>query len=451
MSGQADPVVAWFRAEYGADPDGVWHAPGRANLIGEHTDYNDGFVLPFALDKGVLAAAGRGTEGTLELTSRQAGGAVSTVPLAGLAPGSVTGWAAYAAGVAWALGQAGYPVPGIRLAIDSDLPQGAGLSSSAALECAVVLALTQLAGLDVPRPELAAIARRAENDFVGVPSGIMDQSAALLCQAGHALLLDCRSGESDSVPLNPAASRLALMIIDTRARHELTDSGYASRHVECAEAARALGVSTLRDIEDPRALVALTDPVLRRRARHVVTENERVLAAAARLRRGDVGGCGPLLNASHASLRDDFEISWPEADVAVDAAVAAGALGARMMGGGFGGSVIALVPAGGPPRLTASGWGPVAAIRSGPGHAPRAALAHGAAANPAGPVPGSSAAPADPVPGSSAPAEPVPGSSAPADPVAVVQDAVRAAFSRQGWPEPRFLDAPPSASAQRVS
>ncbi len=424
MSGQAgaDPVVAWFRAQYADDPAGIWHAPGRANLIGEHTDYNDGFVLPFALDKGVLAAVGRGADGTLELTSRQAGRAVTTVTLADLEPDSVTGWAAYPAGVAWALGRAGYPVPGARLAIDSDLPQGAGLSSSAALECAVALALTQLAGLDVPRPELAAIARRAENDFVGVPSGIMDQSAALLCQAGHALLLDCRSGESDSVPLNPAGSRLALMIIDTRARHELTDSGYASRHVECAEAARALGVSTLRDIEDPGALTVLKDPVLRRRARHVVTENERVLAAAARLRRGDVAGCGELLNASHASLRDDFEISWPEADVAVDAALAAGALGARMMGGGFGGSVIALVPAGGgPPRLAAAGWGPVAAVMSGPGR-PERNPGDLAAGPPAGP----------------------------GDPAAAVQDAVRAAFSRNGWPEPDFMDAPPSASAQRV-
>ncbi|MFI5067732.1 MAG: galactokinase, partial [Streptosporangiales bacterium] len=390
-----------------------------------HTDYNDGFVLPFALDKGVLAAADRGPDGTLELTSRQAGRAVTTVTLADLEPGSVTGWAAYAAGVAWALGRAGYPVPGARLAIDSDLPQGAGLSSSAALECAVALALTQLAGLDVPRTELATIARRAENDFVGVPTGIMDQSAALLCQAGHALLLDCRSGESDSVPLNPGGSRLALMIIDTRARHELTDSGYASRHVECAEAARALGVSTLRDIEDPGALTALKDPVLRRRARHVVTENERVLAAAARLRRGDVAGCGELLNASHASLRDDFEISWPEADVAVDAAVAAGALGARMMGGGFGGSVIALVPAGGgPPRLAAAGWGPVTAVMSGLGRP-----AH----NPDDLAAGPSADPGDP-----------------GDPAAAVQDAVRAAFSRNGWPEPGFMDAPPSASAQRV-
>ncbi len=431
----ADPVVAWFRARYGSDPAGIWHAPGRANFIGEHTDYNDGFVLPFALDRGVLAAAARGADGVLELSSRQAGPDVTTVMLADLAPGSVTGWAAYPAGVAWALARAGYPVPGVRLAIDSDLPQGAGLSSSAALECAVALALTQLAGVDVARPELAAIARRAENDFVGVPSGIMDQSAALLCQAGHALLLDCRSGESDAVPLNPAGSGLALVIIDTRARHALTDSGYAARHVECAEAARALGVTTLRDIADPAAVDRLSDPVLRRRARHVVTENERVLAAAARLRRGDVAGCGQLLDDSHASLRDDFEISWPQADVAVDAAVAAGALGARMMGGGFGGSVIALVPAdgGGRGRWAASALIPSAARWGGP--AGRGPAAGGPAAG--GPAAGGPAA------GGVAPR---PGE----DPAEAIRAAVRAAFGQQGWPEPEFLDAPPSASAQRV-
>jgi galactokinase len=387
----ADQAAQWFATQYGSAPEGVWHAPGRANLIGEHTDYNDGFVLPFALDRGTFAAAAPHEDGVLELTSRQEPGGSGgwggpggtrrvTIGLDSLAPGSVPGWAGYPAGVVWALRQAGYPVPGARVAVDSDLPQGAGLSSSAALECAVALALTELAGVDVVRPELAAIARRAENDFVGVPTGIMDQSAALLCQVGHALLLDCRSGEGDSVPLDPARSGLALAIIDTRARHALTESGYGARHIECEEAARALGVQTLRDVTGTGSLAALADPVLRRRARHVITENQRVLEAAALLRRGKVAGIGRLLNESHASLRDDFEVSWPAADVAVDAAVAAGALGARMMGGGFGGSVIALLPEDG----------------------------------------------------------------------SAVQEAVCAAFRDQGWPEPQFLAAPPSASARRV-
>ena len=391
----ADQAAAWFAAEYASPPAGVWHAPGRANLIGEHTDYNDGFVLPFALDRGTFAAAALHEDpvlgsralgsGVLELTSRQEGGVAAgpepvRIELDGLEPGRVEGWAAYPAGVVWALREAGYPVPGARVAVDSDLPQGAGLSSSAALECAVALALTQLAGFDVARPELAAIARRAENDFVGVPTGIMDQSAALLCQAGHALLLDCRSGEADSVPLDPALSGLALVIIDTRARHTLTESGYGARHIECEEAARALGVRTLRDVPGPDSLAGLADPVLRRRARHVITENQRVLEAAALLRRGKTAGIGRLLNESHASLRDDFEISWPEADVAVDAAVGAGALGARMMGGGFGGSVIALLP----------------------------------------------------------------------EDRGQVHEAVTAAFRRRDWPEPGFLDAPPSPSARRL-
>jgi galactokinase len=196
----------------------------------------------------------------------------------------------------------------------------------------------------VPRPQLAAIARRAENESVGAPTGIMDQSAALLCQAGHALLLDCRSGIGTAVPLDPPAGGLALLIVDTRARHVLTDGGYATRRLACEDAARALGVRSLRDITDSSELAGL-DPLLRRRARHVVTENSRVLATATLLRTGRLAQVGPLLTASHASLRDDFEVSWPAADAAVDAAVQAGACGARMTGGGFGGSVIALVHA----------------------------------------------------------------------------------------------------------
>ncbi len=346
-AGAAGRATGWFAECYGREPEGVWHAPGRVNLIGEHTDYNEGFVLPFALAQGVRAAASRRDDGLLELCSRQVPASPVTVPLAKLAPGSVTGWAAYPAGAAWAILAAGYPVGGASIAIDADLERGAALSSSAALECAAALALTELHGLSVDRPGLAALARRAENEFVGVPTGIMDQSASLLCRAGHALLLDCRSGQASDVPLDLEAAGLVLLVIDTRVRHALADGRYAARRRACEDAARVLGVPSLRDVTDsPGAVEQITDPLLRRRARHVVTENARVLETVRLLRAGEPGRCGPLLTASHVSLRDDFEVSWPQADVAVEAAAAGGALGARMTGGGFGGSVIALAEAG---------------------------------------------------------------------------------------------------------
>jgi galactokinase len=407
----AGRAAAWFGECFGGQPDGVWLAPGRVNLVGEHTDYNEGFVLPFALGQAIAAAAARRTDGVLALRTRQDPAARIDIPLASLTAGGpevpaalrdrVPGWAAYPAGVAWSLLAAGYPVPGASIAIDSCLPEGAGLSSSAALECSVALALTGLppaapgpaasASPALSRPELAAIARRAENQFVGVPSGIMDQSASLLCRAGHALLLDCRSLEADQVPFEPAAAGMRLLVIDTRAKHALTGGEYGSRRAECEEAARRLGVPSLRSVTDVPALDALDDPVLRRRARHVVTDNQRVQDVAGLLRAGTVarsgGGPGPfrgvgaLLTRSHISLRDDFEVSWPEADVTVDVAVAAGALGARMTGGGFGGSAIALVP------------------------------------------------------------EPQ---------VAGVQARIRAAFADRGWTEPEFLDAVPSDAAHRA-
>jgi galactokinase len=328
-----------FDEIYGRPPEGVWHAPGRVNLIGEHTDYNDGFVLPFALAQGVSVAAARRDDGVFEVRSLQA---PETAVVSDPVPGSVTGWAAYAVGVAWSLREAGHPVGGASLLIDADLPQGAGLSSSAALECAVAVALCDLYDLQVPGPELARIAQRAENDFVGVPCGIMDQSASLLCTSGHALLLDCRSGLSAQVPLD--LTGLTLLVIDTGAEHELVDGGYADRRAACEKAAEQLGVPALRDVTDlGEALSRLDDPVLRRRTQHVVTENHRVEAAVGLLRAGAVGEVGALLTASHLSLRDQFEVSWPEADVAVEEAVRAGARGARMVGGGFGGSVIALV------------------------------------------------------------------------------------------------------------
>ncbi len=360
MSPQPAAVRELFRSRFGGTADGVWLAPGRANLMGEHTDYNEGYVLPFALGQGIVAAAARRPGRRLVLCSAQEPDCGADVSLDGLAPGQVTGWAAYPAGVAWALAVAGYEVPGACIAIDSDLPAGAGLSSSAALECATALALTELAGLSAGRRELAAIARRAENDFTGVPSGIMDQSASLLSQRGHALLLDCRSLESSHVPFDPAASQARLLLINTRARHELAAGEYGQRRAECEQAARLLGVPSLRYLTGLGDLDRLTDPVLRRRARHVLTDNQRVLEVVGLLTSasGDAyPEIGRLLTQAHRSLRDDFEISWPEADVAVDAAVDAGALGARMIGGGFGGSVLALVgeDAVGPVRAAVAG------------------------------------------------------------------------------------------------
>lgn len=345
-SGAEPGAVRLFADRYGMDPDGVWYAPGRVNLIGEHTDYNEGFALPFAISAGICVAAATRDDGVVALSSRQHGEAVVTVPLAGLAPGRLDGWTAYPAGVAWALLSAGHRVGGASLAIDSDLATGAGLSSSAALECATGLALADLYQLTVPRPELAALARRAENDFVGAPTGLMDQLAVLLCQAGHALLLDCRAGTGTAVPLDAAAAGLVLLVIDTRVKHELTDGRYGARRLACENAARSLGVRALRDITDVGVLRQLSDQVLGRRARHVITENRRVLDAAELLRAGQLSRVGPLLTASHASLRDDFAVSWPEADATVEAAIEGGAHGARMTGGGFGGSVIALAPAG---------------------------------------------------------------------------------------------------------
>jgi galactokinase len=352
MSGWKQPgsadAGAWFARRYGREPEGIWFAPGRVNLLGG-PDYNEVFVLPFALGAGVFAAAGRRPDGRIMLTSRQAAGDPVPLSAGALEPGSVDGWAAYAAGVTWALREAGYLSGGADVAIDADLPMGAGLASSAALECSVALALTELYGLSVPRPELAALARRGENDFVGVPTGMMDQLAALLCRSGHALLLDCRSGAGTAVPLNPPDAGLALLVIDTRARHALTDGRYAARRRACADAAAALGVRSLRDVSDDAAaragLARLAEPALRRLSQHVVSENRRALAAAELLRAGEQAAVGALLTASHQSLRDQFEVSWPQADAAVEAAIDAGAAGARMTGGGFGGSVVALVPA----------------------------------------------------------------------------------------------------------
>ena len=322
----------------------TWFAPGRVNLVGEHTDYNDGFVLPLALTLGTTVRATSRDDRTLRITSAQEPGGPVVVALDGLEPGAVSGWAAYVAGTAWALAQLGIDVPGADLHVDSTVPRGAGLSSSAALECATAGALLDLAGARLDPIEVALLAQHAENDFVGMPCGLMDQAVSVLARRDHLLLLDARSHEHRHVPFDLDAHGLALLVIDTRAPHVLVDGGYAARRAQCAQAARGLGVPALRDVDDlDAALGALDDDVLRRRVRHVITENRRVLDVVALLDAGRVAEIGPLLTESHVSLRDDFEVACRELDLAVDAALAGGALGARMTGGGFGGSAIALV------------------------------------------------------------------------------------------------------------
>lgn len=340
-------AAAAFSHEYGGPPAGCWAAPGRVNLIGEHTDYNAGFVLPFALPQRTAVAASPMDRPEWTVWSEQQDKAVS-FGAADLVPGRVRGWAAYPAGVVWALREAGYAVPGARLAIASDVPAGAGLSSSAALECAVLATLADLGGLDLPEARRPGLAQRAENSYVGVPCGIMDQSAAVLCRAGHALFLDCRTLATEQVPLD--LTGLAILVVDTRAPRRLVTGEYAARRAACEQAARELGVAALRDVPPDAldwVLPRLADEVTRRRVRHVVTENRRVLDTVALLRAGRVREIGPLLSASHDSLRDDFEVTVPELDTAVEAARSAGAYGARMTGGGFGGCVLALVDADG--------------------------------------------------------------------------------------------------------
>ena len=312
----------------GGEPDGIWAAPGRVNIIGEHTDYNDGLVLPIAIDRQALAA--------VRLT-RDTGGTGPAAIRCWSCQEDDDAWQVYPHGVARALVDAGLPAAGFDLVVDSDVPTGGGLSSSAALECSVALGL---AGDWFDRNELAAICQRAENEYVGAPTGIMDQMASLFGQEGHGLLLDCRDLRTEQVPL--PLDGLTLLVIDTKASHALGDGAYGERRRACEDAAKALGVRALRDAD--LAAVEMLDEPLRRRARHVVTEIARVREAADLLHAGRIRELGPLLDASHASLRDDFEVSVDELDVAVDESRRAGALGARLTGGGFGGSAIALVP-----------------------------------------------------------------------------------------------------------
>jgi len=334
-----------FIAAYGRVPTVRWAAPGRVNLIGEHTDYNEGFVLPFALPHNIIAAAAKVPNPVWTIVSEGIDERV-TFTVEDLVPGRVEGWAAYVAGVVWALRDAGHDVGGADLALASDVPVGSGLSSSAALECSVLGALCSLYGIDLPEDDRPALAQRAENVYVGAPTGILDQSASIRCREGHALFLDCRTGEAEHVPFDLAARGLSMLIIDTRAPHRHVDGEYAARRADCERAAAALGLRALRDLtldglDD--ALARLESPVERRRVRHIVTENQRVLHTVGVLRAGvEPHRLGELLTESHASMRDDYEITVGEVDLAAEAAVEAGAYGARMTGGGFGGCVIAL-------------------------------------------------------------------------------------------------------------
>jgi galactokinase len=336
-----------FSAEYGGRPDGLWAAPGRVNLIGEHTDYNDGFVLPFALPERVVAAASRADAGWT-VCSEFTHESVTFGDAEVAQPGVVRGWAAYAAGVVWALRDGGFQVPPARIAIASDVPVGAGLSSSHALECAVLTALADLGDLDLPVEDRPTLVQRSENAYVGAPTGIMDQTASIRCRAGHALFLDCRSLEVEHIPFDVAAQGLAVLVLNSNAPHQHTDGEYGARRTSCEEAARILGVRALRDVPADgleATLKQLDDDVIRRRVQHVVTEDQRVLDTVALLRSRRIREIGPLLTASHASMRDDFEITVAQVDVAVEAALGAGAYGARMTGGGFGGCVLALIDA----------------------------------------------------------------------------------------------------------
>lgn len=341
-----------FEHVFGRAPQTAWRSPGRVNLIGEHTDYNGGFVLPFAIDRRTLVALGARDDGMLRVASTFSDDVVE-VPLSELAAAqaahSLRGWAAYPLGVAWALGEFGADlaaVPGADILIDSTVPVGAGLSSSAAIESAVAIALTEVWQLGLSREVLAQVGQRAENDAVGAPTGIMDQSASLLGHADSAVFLDCRSLEAEVVPLGFDAAGLAILVIDTGVKHEHSTGGYGERRASCEAGAATLGVDTLREItvDELDRAARLLDDVTYRRVRHVVTENQRVLDTVGLLRSEGPTAIGALLDASHRSLRDDFEVSVPELDLAVETALGSGALGARMTGGGFGGAAIALVP-----------------------------------------------------------------------------------------------------------
>lgn len=337
---------AGFETAFGYSPTGVWSAPGRVNLIGEHTDYNQGYVLPLAINRRTYVAVSLRTDSKVRVASSFSS-EVHEVELSEIAKNEANGWAAYPLGVAWALQQLGKAnATGFDAFFDSDVPVGAGLSSSAAIECSIALALNELWGAGLDRKTLASAGQLAENVIVGAPTGIMDQSASMFGKTDHAIFVDCKTLEVEQVELGFDKDSLELLIIDTRVAHRLVDGGYAERRAACELGASLMGATSLRELSSQdlaRAEIVL-DQVTLRRVRHVVTENERVLATAAKLKSAGPRAIGELMKESHASMRDDFEISIDELDTAVDLSVRHGAIGARMTGGGFGGAAIALAP-----------------------------------------------------------------------------------------------------------
>jgi galactokinase len=333
-----------FKEQFGYPPAGVWSAPGRVNLIGEHTDYNEGFVLPFAIDRRTYAAIGLRSDQVARISSAFSGEVVE-FEISEIQKDTVSGWSAYPLGVAWSLIQSGAKPQGFDLYVDSNVPVGAGLSSSAAIECSVALALNELWESGFSRSVLAKVGQRAENEIVGAPTGIMDQTASLFGQLDHAVFLDCRTLDAKATPLSLKENGLEIVVMDTRVSHRLTDGGYATRRQSCEKAAEIMGVPSLRDVtvESLEASRDLLEDVVYKRARHVVTENERVRKTVESLSSSGPKSIGQLMIESHASMRDDFQISISELDVAVETAISEGAVGARMTGGGFGGAAIALI------------------------------------------------------------------------------------------------------------
>jgi galactokinase len=334
-------IAKAFEISFGVEPEVVAQAPGRVNLIGEHIDYSQGFVLPFAIDAVTKSAIRKRDDGQIRIVSAQHPKEMIHSSISELQQKGGVGWSRYILGVVWAL----EIDSGLDIYVDGRVPLGAGLSSSAALECSVATAINHLFELGKTLTELAQLTQRAENQYVGVPCGIMDQSVSLMAKGGYALLLDCRDLSTQHIPVDFAGAGLRLLIVDTRAHHALIDGGYAERRASCESAAAKLGVVSMREL-DMRHLESEKDKLTAiefQRTRHAVSEIARVLNAVERLRTKQFVEFGQLLNQSHISLRDDYTVSCPELDLVVDTANANGALGARMVGGGFGGSAIALI------------------------------------------------------------------------------------------------------------